>query len=88
MYRISYIRLLISSLTILLLSGCTKDFNDDGGSTTEGQPITVTLNLGAIPPPEITITRANNELSYLASLSIFVFNADGSECLQLSLIHI
>lgn len=83
MYRISYIRLLISSLTILLLSGCTKDFNDDGGSTTEGQPITVTLNLGAIPPPEITITRANNELSYLASLSIFVFNADGSECLQI-----
>lgn len=48
--------------------------------TTEGIPCTVTLNVGAAPAPEITVTRADNSLSTLSSLKIFVYDKDGQVC--------
>ena len=78
-----YIRLLTASLMAAIATACAKDDTAVSGlDTTEGIPCTVTLNIGASPAPEITVTRANNSLSRLSSIMIFVYNADGRSCQQ------
>ena len=83
MRKTIYIRLLTASLMAAIATACAKDDTAVSGlDTTEGIPCTVTLNIGASPAPEITVTRANNSLSRLSSIMIFVYNADGSSCQQ------
>lgn len=83
MRKTIYIRLLTASLMAAIATACAKDDTAVSGlDTTEGISCTVTLNIGASPAPEITVTRANNSLSRLSSIMIFVYNADGRSCQQ------
>lgn len=81
MRKTIYIRLLAASMLAAFATACVKDdtFNT-GLDTTEGRPCTVTLNIGAASASEITVTRADNSLSRLSSIMIFVYDATGTLC--------
>ena len=80
MQQTKYMRIVAAGLLITLFAACAKDDTIVPYDTTEGIPCTVTLNVGAAPAPEITVTRADNSLSALSSLKIFVYDKDGQVC--------
>lgn len=80
MQQTKYMRIVAAGLLITLFAACAKDDTIVPYDTTEGIPCTVTLNVGAAPAPEITVTRADNSLSTLSSLKIFVYDKDGQVC--------
>ena len=77
MQQTKYMRIVAAGLLMTLFAACAKDDTIVPYDTTEGIPCTVTLNVGAAPAPEITVTRADNSLSTLSSLKIFVYDKDG-----------
>ena len=80
MQQTKYMRIVAAGLLMTLFAACAKDDTIVPYDTTEGIPCTVTLNVGAAPAPEITVTRADNSLSTLSSLKIFVYDKDGQVC--------
>ena len=80
MQQTKYMRIVAAGLLMTLFAACAKDDTIVPYDTTEGIPCTVTLNVGAVPAPEITVTRADNSLSTLSSLKIFVYDKDGQVC--------
>lgn len=62
------------------LSGCKDDeLVKNNGEVVEGLPVTVTLTLSGTPAADVTIdTRADNSLSDITNLAIFVFHEDGT----------
>lgn len=80
MQQTKYMRIVAAGLLMTLFAACAKDDTIVPYDTTEGIPCTVTLNVGAVPAPEITVTRADNSLSALSSLKIFVYDKDGQVC--------
>ncbi len=80
MQQTKYMRIVAAGLLMTLFAACAKDDTIVPYDTTEGIPCTVTLNVGAAPAPEITVTRADNSLSALSSLKIFVYDKDGQVC--------
>lgn len=80
MQQTKYMRIVAAGLLMTLFAACAKDDTIVPYDTTEGIPCTVTLNVGAAPAPEITVTRADNSLSALSSLKIFVYDKDGQAC--------
>lgn len=83
MRKITYIRILAVVLLGGIVVACSKDDTYGGGyDSAEGIPCNVTLNMSAAPAPEITVTRADNSLSTLSSLMLFVYNASGTHCQQ------
>ena len=80
MQQTKYMRIVAAGLLMTLFAACAKDDTIVPYDTTEGIPCTVTLNVGAAPAPEITVTRADNSLSTLSSLKIFVYDKDGQAC--------
>ena len=80
MQQTKYMRIVAAGMLMTLFAACAKDDTIVPYDTTEGIPCTVTLNVGAAPAPEITVTRADNSLSALSSLKIFVYDKDGQVC--------
>ena len=80
MQQTKYMRIVAAGMLMTLFAACAKDDTIVPYDTTEGIPCTVTLNVGAAPAPEITVTRADNSLSTLSSLKIFVYDKDGQVC--------
>lgn len=80
MQQTKYMRIVAAGLLMTLFAACAKDDTIVPYDTTEGIPCTVTLNVGAAPAPEITVTRADNSLSTLSSLKIFVYDKVGQVC--------
>ena len=80
MQQTKYMRIVAAGLLMTLFAACAKDDTIVPYDTTEGIPCTVTLNVSAAPAPEITVTRADNSLSTLSSLKIFVYDKDGQVC--------
>lgn len=77
MQQTKYMRIVAAGLLMTLFAACAKDDTIVPYDTTEGIPCTVTLNVGAAPAPEITVTRADNSYSDLGNLYLFVYGSDG-----------
>lgn len=74
-----YTCLLWMGFVAFALSGCKDDeLVRNNGEVVEGVPITVTMNLGGASAADVTVeTRADNSLSKLSNLTIFVYDSDG-----------
>lgn len=75
-----YTCLLWMGFVCFALSGCKDDeLVKNNGEVVEGLPVTVTLTLSGTPAADVTIdTRADNSLSDITNLAIFVFHEDGT----------
>ena len=74
-----YTRLLLVGLVAFFLTSCVDDELVKSGEVVEGLPVTVTLTLSGTPAADVTIdTRADNSLSDITNLAIFVFHEDGT----------
>ena len=74
-----YTSLLLAGLVAFALTSCVDDELVKSGEVVEGLPVTVTLTLSGTPATDVTIdTRADNSLSDLNNLVIFVFHEDGT----------
>lgn len=74
-----YTSLLLAGLVAFALASCVDDELVKSGEVVEGLPVTVTLTLSGTPATDVTIdTRADNSLSDLNNLVIFVFHEDGT----------
>ena len=74
-----YTSLLLAGLVAFALTSCVDDELVKSGEVVEGLPVTVTLTLSGTPAADVTIdTRADNSLSYITNLAIFVFHEDGT----------
>lgn len=74
-----YTSLLLVGLVAFNLTSCVDDELVKSGEVVEGLPVTVTLTLSGTPAADVTIdTRADNSLSDITNLAIFVFHEDGT----------
>lgn len=74
-----YTSLLLVGLVAFALTSCVDDELVKSGEVVEGLPVTVTLTLSGTPAADVTIdTRADNSLSDITNLAIFVFHEDGT----------
>lgn len=63
-------------------ASCIKDDLGLPAAVKEGVPITLKVTLSTAPTSDITITRADHSYSDLETLTLFVYNADGTNCEQ------
>ncbi len=74
-----YTSLLLVGFVVFTLTSCKDDELVKSGEVVEGLPVTVTLTLSGTPAANVTIdTRADNSLSGITNLAIFVFHEDGT----------
>ena len=71
-----YQQIVAVCLAIFTWTGCVQDEFTMPGDVVEGKPITVSLNFSAIPETDVVVTRADNSLSDLARVAIFVYSGD------------
>ena len=69
---------MLACLAVCALTGCMEDKLNVPGKAIEGKPVTVSLKLSAVPQADIVVTRANNSLSELSNLTLFVYSGDGN----------
>lgn len=78
-----YLQLLAVCLCGLLTTACVEDELVKTGNVVEGKPVTVSFSFSAAQEKDIVVTRADNSLSTLSGLAIFVYSGDGSIFQQL-----
>lgn len=73
-----YVRTMVLCLSAWISTACVQDDFDMPGNVVEGQPVTVSMKLEALPETEIVVTRADNSFSHLYNLTLFVYSGDGN----------
>lgn len=84
MRKITYMRFWFVGMVAFALLGvsCIKDDLDAFTYVEEGHPITVKMTMGLSKSADISITRADHSYSGLSTLTLFIYNADGTSCEQ------
>lgn len=76
MEKIDNIRWLVICVLATMLTACQDDTFRTSGYVVEGVSVNVSLSFAAIPEADIVVTRADNSLSQLTRMAIFVYSGE------------
>lgn len=71
-----HIQWLAICLLATMLTACQDDTFRNSGKVVEGVPVNASLNFATIPEADIVVTRADNSLSELTRMAIFVYSGE------------
>lgn len=67
--------------SLLLGAGLTSCVDDElikKGNVVEGEPVTMSINLSFVPQTDVVVTKADNSLSDITDLTLFIYSGDGT----------
>lgn len=75
-------QLFISTLAATFFATCISSCVDDElvkiGNVVEGEPVTMSINLSFVPQKDVVVTKADNSLSGISDLTLFIYSGNGT----------